>query len=457
MRHSTAVIIGGGLSGLTTAYDLERVGVDCLVVEKEKRLGGLISTEVSDGFVMDLGPDAFLAQKPWATALCNELGIGSDIISTNPENKKVYVLFCGQLHPLPEGMKLTVPTRIGPLFSSSLFSPLGKIRMFAERFIGCRKMDKEESIASFVSRRFGSEALERVAEPLLAGIHCGDVNRLSMDLLFPRLVDLERSHRSLTLAMSSAGSTERDTGFLSLVGGMSSIVRALQEKLPVEHTLIGTGVIKLSYETGGFVTTLNSGERIRSEIAVVAAPIRVSEAILKNSFPKIAANLQKIPTASSIVVLHGFEQGAISRPLDAYGFVVPKHDPSRLRAATFVTSKFEKRAPGDALLIRTFLGGPEDPDVLELSDPEVAELSLKELSKVLGTMGPPLVSRVVRYRDRTPQVELGHAQIVSALEEASVMTPGLYVIGNGIKGVGIPECVREARQIAKEIAALLSR
>ena len=455
--NTRVLIVGGGVSGLTLAYQLFSQGCDCLLVEAKKRLGGLIRTVERDGFILDGGPDAFLTQKPQALALCEELGLSADVIPTNTERRKVFVLQKGQLHPLPTGMRLTVPTQAWPLLTSSLFSIGGKLRMAAERFVPARRDIKEESIASFVTRRFGREAMVRLAEPLMAGIHCGDPERLSMDALFPRLLELERQYGSLTRAFTRPGNDGLSTAtvFASLKGGLAMMVKALAARLPEENIWTGCEVTAIERAERGFRSYVEGAE-IYSSVLVLALPLRVAETLLQGLAFGVADGLSKISTVSSVVVFHAFEHSGVPHPMNGYGFIVPRTEQSRLLAGTFVSTKFPNRAPKSTALIRTFLGGTRDPDILSLSDEEIVALSLSELKQILGSsLGIPLFSEVVRWPDRTPQIELGHRDKLDRINSALVEQPGLFVLASGLAGVGIPDCVLEARTLASRIADFL--
>jgi oxygen-dependent protoporphyrinogen oxidase len=447
---SRILVVGGGIAGLTAAYDLGRRGADVLLLEENERLGGLISTVAREGFLMDGGPDAFLRTKPHARALCEELGLGSELIPTNPDRRRVYVLHRGRLEALPEGFRLTVPTRLLPFLGTRLFSFGGKLRVLSERWIPPRHTEAEESVASFVSRRFGEQALERVGEPLLAGIHCGDASRLSMNLLFPNLVALERKHGSLTRGMAAEGIKGEETVFLSLAGGMGRLVERLAQQTRGDIRL-GQRVLEIRRRGGGFESTLASGENVDSSAVVLALPIRVSEMLLKPLAPGAASELSRIETVSTAVVFHAFRRENLRHPLDGYGFVVPESEPNRLLAATFVSTKFPGRAPDSHVLLRTFLGGRRDRGILDSSDADLEALSLRELERALGPLGAPAFSRVVRWADRTPQIELGHASRIAAFERALEEVPGLFVLGSGLRGVGIPDSIAAARALAARI------
>jgi oxygen-dependent protoporphyrinogen oxidase len=448
---SRVLVVGGGIAGLALAYDLGRRGRDLLLLEEQDRLGGLIFSRVEDGFLMDGGPDAFLRAKPDARALCQELGLGAELIPTNPERRRVYVLYGGRLHPLPEGFRLTVPTRVFPFLASSLFSFRGKLRMLLEPFVPSGS--GEESIASFVTRRFGREALERVAEPLLAGIHLGDPEKLSMNWLFPNLVAIERKHGSLTRGLSAERAPREDAEesvFLSLAGGMRRLVERLAQEIRGEIRL-GQRVVGIRRIPAGLECELASGEKLGASAIVLALPIRVTERLLREVAPKAAWELSGIETISSAVLFHAFPRANVSHPLDGYGFVVPYSEPNELLAATFVSTKFPDRAPDSHVLLRTFLGGRRDPRILDRTDAELEALSLRELERALGPLGAPAFSRVIRWKDRTPQVTVGHARRIEAFEGALREIPGLRVLGSGIHGVGIPDSIAAARALAQEL------
>ncbi len=450
---SRIVVVGGGVAGLTLAYDLGRRGLDVLVLEAEERLGGLIDTFARDGFLMDGGPDAFLRAKPHARALCEELGLASELIPTNPDRRRVYVLRGGRPHALPEGFRLTVPTKLLPFLGTSLFSLRGKLRMLCEPFVPARRAEGEESVSSFVLRRFGKEALERVGEPLLAGIHCGDAAKLSMDLLYPNLVALERKHGSLTRGMAAEGAIQEESVFLSLAGGMCRLVERLAQEIQINGGEIRPGqrVVEIRRPERGFENFLATGERVSSSALVLALPLRASEALLESIAPEAAAAISRIETVSTAVVFHAFRRENVDHPLDGYGFVVPESEPNRLLAATFVSTKFPARAPDSHVLLRTFLGGRREPEILSSSDPELESLSLRELERALGPLGSPIFSRVVRWKNRTPQIELGHASRVAAFERALESVPGLFVLGSGLRGVGIPDSIAAARALAARL------
>jgi protoporphyrinogen/coproporphyrinogen III oxidase len=459
VKQTSVVIVGGGITGLAAAHYLAQTSVPFLLVERETRLGGTIRTERADGFLLDAGPDAFLAQKPEGIGFCRDLGIGDRLIPTNPTARAVYVFDRDRLHPLPEGMVLTVPTRILPLAASGLFSPWGKLRMALEPLIPARRDGRDESIASFVTRRLGRQALERLAEPLLAGIHSGDPERLSMPGLFPRFVELERKYGSLIRGMRKMAprrsSGEPASVFLSLRGGLGELVEAVAATLPEGSVQRGGAIQSIRRGNDQYVLGLASGEEIFASACILAVPLRSAERIVRELSPDLASSLAGIRTVSTAVVFLGFPRGEVRHPLAGYGFVVPRTAGRRILAATFVSSKFPDRAPDSHVLLRAFLGGARDPEALSLPDADLIDLARRELEAILGPLGAHCLARVYRWEQGTPQVEVGHADRLAAVERRLAGLPGLQLAGNGLRGVGIPDCIADGRRSAEAAAELL--
>jgi oxygen-dependent protoporphyrinogen oxidase len=454
VTRAKVAIIGGGITGLSAAYALHKRGVPYLLLEATERLGGVIRTETRDGFVLEGGPDAMLAQKPEAIALCRELGLGDRLVPTNPDLRSVYVLHRGRLHPLPEGMMLAVPTRILPFLRSGLFSWPGKLRMGMDLVIPGRNGHADESIASFLRRRFGQECVERLGEPLLAGIHAGDPERLSILATFPRFRDIEKRHGSLVRGMWAAPRPQRASGarppaaFYSLRGGLREMVDALQGRLDPPKVRTGAAVRALSRDDGGFCLRLD-GETVGAERVIVAAPGPRIAPALEGLVPEVASALAAIPFASSATVLLGFRRDDVAHPLDGYGMVVPRTEGLRTTALSFVSTKFPFRAPEGHVLLRGFLGGARDPEVLALRDEEMVARVRADMKDVLGLRGEPVLSRVFRWPEGTPQLEVGHLERMAEAERRAKAVPGLVLTGAGIRSTGIPDSVAEGTRAAE--------
>jgi oxygen-dependent protoporphyrinogen oxidase len=440
-------IVGGGIAGLATAYELSRRGVSFVVLERAARAGGVIFSEEIEGFTIDGGPDALLIQKPEAIALCREIGLGDRLISTKPP-RIAYIQRGGVLHALPAASVLGIPTRVGPFLRTSLFSWAGKIRMGGELFVPAKRDDADESIGAFMTRRFGREATTYLAEPLLAGIHAGDVDRLSIRALFPRLVDAERKHGSLLKAFSrpaKPAASAMDGAFKSLPGGLSEMVRALVSALGEEHVRTNTGVEAITGR-GPFAVRTSAGEVIEARAVVIATPAYAVSALVRDRDAELARLAGEIPYASAATVALAFKRRHIRHPLTGSGFVVPRVENTGILAASWLSSKWPNRAPENRALLRTFVGGARDPRALERSDAELVELSLAALRPLIGIDGGPLLSRVYRWERGNAQHEVGHLDRMAAIERALARHPGLFITGSGFRGVGIPDCVADGRK-----------
>lgn len=444
-------VIGGGIAGLTAAYDLHRRQIPVRLLEAGDRWGGSIRTERDRGFVMEGGADTLLAQKPDALQLCRELGLGDRLQPTNPEQRTVFVLHRGKLHALPDGMVLGVPTRLLPLARTSLFTWPGKLRMALDLVLPRGGAGGDESIASFFRRRLGTEALDRLGAPLLAGIHSGDAERLSLRATFPRLADMEARHRSLIRAFVAArppGDGPPAPTFYSLRAGLCELVEALVARLPPDAVRLGAAATALAREADGYAIHLGGGEVVRARAVVVALPAPRAAALLAPLDAGAAALLGGIPFASTAVVYHAYRRQDVAHPLDGYGLIVPEGEGLRTAACTFFSTKFPDRAPDGHVLLRAFVGGMRDPDALAEDDAPLAERVRSEMAAVLGLSGPPVLTRVFRWPSGTPQMEVGHQDRLSALERRLASWPGLTLTGAGLRGTGIPDTITDARRAA---------
>jgi protoporphyrinogen/coproporphyrinogen III oxidase len=458
MSSFDAVIVGGGIAGLATAYELSRRGASFVVLESAPRAGGVIISEEVDGYTIDGGPDALLTQKPEGIALCEEIGLGPRLIPTNPP-RLAFIQRRGQLYPLPAASVLGIPTRIGPFVRSRLFSWSGKLRMGAEPFIPARRDGADESIGEFMGRRFGTEARTYLAEPLLAGIHAGDVDRLSLQALFPRLAKAEAKHGSVIRAFRSTPEprTPNPAGvFRSLPGGLSEMVRAVVVAIGPARIRLNTGVCAIGGR-GPFVVRTAAGEAIDTRAVVLATPAYVTSALTRDRDEQLALLCGAIPYASAGTVALGFRRSAIAHPLNGSGFVVPRSERTGILASTWLSSKWAHRAPPDRVLLRAFVGGARDPDALADSDEALIERSLAALTPLLGIHGEPVLARVYRFERGNAQHEVGHLARMAAIDRALAQHPGLYVTGSGFRGVGIPDCVADGRATARQVAAWLER
>ncbi|HMF93966.1 MAG TPA: protoporphyrinogen oxidase [Vicinamibacterales bacterium] len=480
-------VVGGGIAGLAAAYELSRRRLSFVVLEQAPRAGGVIFSEELGGFTIDGGPDSLLIQKPYAIALCKELGLGGRMVTTK-QPRIAYIQRAGRLHPLPAASILGIPTRIRPFAETGLFTWRGKARMGAELFVSRRSDDIDESIGSFMTRRFGREATMFLAEPLLAGIHAGDVNRLSMKALFPRLVDAERKYGSLLRAFRPGTNREPepanrepenpeprtsepeprtpnperrtpnpDGAFKSLPGGLGEMIHALVAALGESNVRTSCAATAIT-GTGPFTVRTSTGDTISARAVVVATPAYVTSRLLRDRDSALAGLCGEISYASAATIALAFRRSAIGHALNGSGFVVPKVENTGLLAASWLSSKWPHRAPDDDhVLIRTFVGGARDPKALDRGDQDLVTLSIRALHPLIGIGADPLFTRVYRFDRGNAQHEVGHLSRVAEIDRALARHPGLFVTGSGFRGVGIPDCVADGRATAGRVAQWLEQ
>jgi len=442
-------VVGAGAAGLAAAYELCRQGASFILLDASARLGGVIRTEQVDGFTLDAGPDALLVQKPAAIRLCEELGLGERLIPTL-EPRTAYVLR-DRLRPIPAASVLGIPTAIAPWIASDLISPAGKLRMAAEVLIPPGDAT-QESVGDFFRRRFGHELADYVAEPLLAGIHAGDVDRLSMRSLFPRLVEAERTHGSVILALrASRAKRQRPTGglFRSLPGGIEELVTTLVARLPASAIRRSARVLDLN-GPAPYTVRVAGGLDVSAHAVILATPAHATANLVRGLDAQLATRCTEIRYTSTATVLLGYPQSAIRRPRRGSGFVVPRilgHVP--LMAGSWVTSKWPGRAPQGHVLLRGFLGGARDPEVLSRPDNELIDQAHRTFAPLLGIDRHADLKRVYRWDRANAQHDVGHIERVLEIERRLDRLPGVYVTGAGFRGVGIPDCVADGRAIAR--------
>ena len=451
MTTVDAAVVGGGAAGLAAAYELHKCGASFTLLDAASRLGGVIRTEQVDGFTLDAGPDSLLVQKPAAIQLCEELGLGRRLLPTL-EPRTAYVLR-DRLLPIPQGSVLGIPTAIAPWVTSRLLSPAAKLRMAAEVFIA-RGDATQESVGAFFRRRFGREVVECVAEPLLAGIHAGDVDRLSMRSLFPRLVEAERTHGSVIRALRAARTNAPRPSkglFRSLPGGIEELVTTLVATLPESAIRRSTRALDLS-GPAPYTVRVAKGPPVSARAVILATPAHATADLVRGLDDRLAALCAKINYRSTATVLLAYAGSAIRRPMRGFGFVVPRvHRSVRLMAGSWVTSKWPGRAPEGHVLLRAFLGGARDPEILSRPDDELIDLAHTTFAALLEIDRRPHLTRVYRWERASAQHDVGHLERVAAIEERLSHLPGLFVTGAGFRGVGIPDCVADGRATARAV------
>ena len=449
-------VVGAGVSGLSAAYELRKRKRSVIVLEREQRPGGVIMTERVGEFLVDAGPDALLVQKPAGVALCNELGLGDRLFPTKLP-RTAFVLRDGELHPLPSASILGFPTRLRPLLNSTLFGLPAKVRMAAEVVIPRAAHAGDESIAAFVRRRFGAEAVTYIAEPLLAGIHAGDVERLSMRALFPRLIDAEARAGSVIKAFRREQSPPNADGvFRSFPNGLAELVDGLMKAAPKESVRLGSNVTCIE-EGDGFTVHIDGKPHIHARAVILAIPAFAAAELLRSIDGDLSAACGSIPYLSTATVVFAFPRDAIRHNLNGTGFVVPRAEGISITAGAWISSKWPHRAPEGQALLRAFLGGARDLDVLSKTDNELISAALGDLTKILGIRGLPIMTRVYRWNRSSPQQEVGHADLMKRIDARLALHPGLFVSAAGFRGVGIPDSIADARHTAATAAALIRK
>jgi oxygen-dependent protoporphyrinogen oxidase len=386
-------------------------------------------------------------QKPAALALCNELGLGERLIPTKLP-RTAFVLRDGVLHALPAASVVGFPTRLKPLFASTLLRLPAKFRMAAELIIPPSRNAGDESIAGFVRRRFGREAVTYIAEPLLAGIHAGDVERLSMRALFPRLVEAEARAGSVIKAFRHETRPVGSDGvFRSFPNGLAELVEGLVKAVPTGSVRCGSEVTRIE-KADTFTLHVAGKPPIRARALILCIPAFAAAELLRAVDVDLSDACNSIRYLSTATVVFAFPREAVRHNLNGTGFVVPRTEGISITAGAWISSKWPQRSPEEHALLRAFLGGARDPDVLSRTDTELADAALRDLTKILGIRGSPTMTRVYRWHRSSPQQEVGHGDLMRHIDARLAAHDGLFISAAGFRGVGIPDTVADARQTA---------
>ena len=456
-------IIGGGISGLSAAYTIEKkrqsgTPVDYVLFESSPRLGGVVATERVDGCLVEAGPDSFLTEKPWAADLCSKIGLSDQLIGSNDSERKTYIVTKGKLVEMPDGLMFMVPTKIVPTVMSPLFSLRTKIRMATEWFHPRRNSAEDETVAQMVERHYGAEMVELLADPLLCGIYGGDASQLSVRAVLPRLADMESKHGSLGRGMvearkkrGTAAASPLRPVFTSLREGMQQIVDALVARLDAYALKTSSRVQAVIREHDGW--TVSAGfQSDRFDAVIIATPAHAA-AVLLNTDESLSRDLGGIKYSSSATVTLGYDEKVRRSLPPGFGLLVPRSEGRRMLAGTFVHNKFPHRAPENRALIRCFLGGARDEQIMQASGEEIVQIVRDELRQILGLDAGPLFSRIYKWKFAMAQYSVGHLERVQRIESRRQNLPGLALAGNGYNGIGVPDCVRSGTEAAGKILA----
>lgn len=468
----TVLVVGGGITGLASAYALGKAGVTTLLVECSARLGGKVRTETIDGFVIEHGPDSFVSYRPAGLQLCRELGLGDAIIRPQ-EPRTVFIRTGGRFLRFPEGMGLVLPTKIRPFLESELFSPLEKLRMGLDLVLPRNGTEGDIAVGPFLRRRLGRALVDRLAGPLIGGVYGTPIDELSLDAVVPQLREAERLHRSLLLAsLSDARARARSvraaggappgsapSPFVTLAGGTQQLTDALIDavrSMPNVGIRTRTAIEGLELDGGRVRVRLSGGERTAPEAVILATPAPVTAALLAHAAPEAATHLGSIPHGTTAVVNLAYYDDQLPDGLTGHGFLVAGDEPMTISACTLSSRKWGGRAPGGTLLIRAFIGSGRD-GATGASDEALVEAANRDVTGALGIRGLPMLARVSRYPAAMPHYTVGHLDRVAAAEAALARFPALRIAGGAYHGVGLPDCIGQGRAAADAVIALLSR
>lgn len=477
MNPKRIVIVGGGITGLAAANRLIELGsqqtipLEVLVLEATQRLGGVISTVQAHDCLLEAGPDALFTEKPWATDLAKRIGLQEELIETNPNFRRSFIALNGQLHPVPEGFYLLAPSKILPFIFSPLLSWPGKWRALSEIARPSQRQSQDESLGSFVRRRFGVELLERVAQPMVGGIYSADPETLSLQATFPQFLELERNAGSVIRGLvrrrksySKRGEIQgpRYSLFVSFRSGMETFVRKLAGRIPKESFRFGADVNSIRHATQterknksrGFALT-GGGFEIAADALCLAVPAERASSLVKNLDEQLSLDLKKIESRSGMTVNLIYNRSDIERQINGFGFVVPAIEHKRIAGCTFSHVKFPGRAPEGKGILRAFIGGALTDPLWSESASVISSIVHNELKHILKIKSEPLFSLVFRHPRSLPQYKVGHLQLVQRIEERAQSIPNFTCAGNGYRGIGISDCVRSGESAAENLISQL--
>ena len=460
-------ILGAGTSGLAAAYRLQQLMPQAVlrVFDRRSRTGGVLETLSRDGFQIEQSADNFITTVPWGLQLCKELGLDSELVQTNPNVRRTYVVRKGKLHLLPDGFLMMAPTKLMPMATTPILSPLGKLRAGLELLIPPRKDDIDESMATFVRRRLGCEVFERLVEPLVSGVYAADMEKLSVLATLPRFREMERQYGSLIWAMQrqlkankaahlAEQSGARYSMFVTLRNGLSVIGETIAQRLPPGSLKLNTEITQIDKTPEGWWAVQTKGETQLFDAVIVAASTAETAKLLQNSLPILAEKLGKIEHEGTAIVTFAFDSAQIKQEFRGMGFVVPKIEQNPILAGSFSSLKYEHRAPQGKFLIRVFAGGARYPELAVMPDEQLVPLLLKELKKIIKIEGEPIFTTAAHWANTMPQYNVGHRERIREIESLVSAEPSFALAGNAFQGVGIPNCIHMGFTAAEKIARL---
>jgi oxygen-dependent protoporphyrinogen oxidase len=456
------IVIGGGITGLAAAHrllelkDENKSEINLKILDSSPRLGGNISTLIQNNLLIEEGPDSFITAKPHALNLCKRLGLENDLIPTSEKNRNTLIYLNRRLVSLPEGFILLSPTKILPFITSPILSFSGKIRALLELFIPKSTKTTDESLQSFVTRRFGKELFENIAQPLIGGIYTSDPLRLSMKSSVPNIHGLEQKYGSVIRGLMKEYGSKQESGarysqFVTLKNGMQTLVDSITSKIADESIKTNQTVRQIKKTNNGWKVETENGEQYSADGIILATHCYVSAKILESLDPELSGELSKIEFASSAIVILVYDKEDIRNKINGFGFVVPVKENLNTIACSFSSEKFEGRAPSDTVLLRCFVGGALNQDFLNNDDQQIIGTVRDELKKILNIKSEPHLTHLKRYPNSMPQYNVGHSEILSNIGKLMSKHQNLELAGNSYEGVGIPDCINSGEKAAENI------
>jgi protoporphyrinogen/coproporphyrinogen III oxidase len=453
----TVVIIGGGITGITAAYYLQKaikeqqLPIECKLVEATHRLGGKVQTVIRDGFVIERGPDSFLARKTSAFRLVHEVGLEDEIVHN--ATGKSYILVNGKLYPIPGGAVMGIPTQIGPFITTGLFSPLGKLRAALDFILPPTKAEGDLSLGQFFRRRFGDEVVDNLIEPLLSGIYAGDIDQMSLMATFPQFFQLEQQYGSLVRGAKRTtpkAEKQRKGAFQTLKTGLQSLVDEVEKRLEQGSVMKGVRVENVRREGTGYRLRLSNGEEWKADSIIVAIPHSSVPAMFAD-YPFFAP-FQSIPSTSVATVALAFPESAIEQDIDGTGFVVSRRNDYTITACTWTHKKWPHTAPSGKALLRCYVGRPGDEEIVEQSDDEIVRVVMDDLNKIMRITGRPEFFVISRWKQAMPQYTVGHKERLSKIKaHMDSELPGVFLAGSSYEGLGLPDCIDQGEEAVKKV------
>lgn len=466
-QNKKVVIVGGGITGLSAAFYMQKearekgLPLDVILVEASNRLGGKIQTVRRNGFIIERGPDSFLIRKKSMGILAQDLGIEGELVKN--ATGQAYVLVGGELHPIPGGSVMGIPTEIGPFLKTGLFSLSGKLRAAGDFVLPRSNIKGDQSLGGFFRRRFGGEIVENLIEPLLSGVYAGDIDHMSLESTFPQFYAVEKKHRSLILGMKKTTpkqlpqkdghGAKKEGVFHTFRNGLETIVEAIEQQLEPGSVMKGVRIDAI--EAPGMVgektiLEMNDGRKIEADAVILTTGHEMAGRLFAPH--GLLQDLREIPTTSVATVALAFPEEHVVQDKEGTGFLVSRSSDYSITACTWTHRKWPTTTPAGKVLIRAFVGRVGDEAIVDLPDAEIEKIVLADLGRVMNITGKPDFTVITRWKKDRPQYRVGHKQrIVAARAELESKFPQVKLAGASYNGVGLPDCIDQGRAAVKEV------